>query len=213
MALRTKNPNRQKTEAIESIKNDVKASSSFIFTEYRGLKVEQITELRKKLRDNACTYKVVRNNFARIAFEDADIKDVDSWLTGPTALAMIAEDANLAAKTLFEYAKDAPALVIKGAVVDGEIYDAKQIEAFSKLPGKKDLIAMFMSTVNATTSKFVRTLQAIVDKGGPECGHQGGVQAGTPAEAKAEAPASEEKAADTPAEQPAESAPEAAPEA
>nr|WP_314779508.1 50S ribosomal protein L10 [uncultured Treponema sp.] len=209
MALRTKNPNRQKTEAIESIKNDVKASSSFIFTEYRGLKVEQITELRKKLRENACTYKVVRNNFARIAFEDADIKDVDSWLTGPTALAMIAEDANLAAKTLFEYAKDAPALVIKGAVVDGEIYDAKQIEAFSKLPGKKDLIAMFMSTVNATTSKFVRTLQAIVDKGGP----QGGAQAAAPAEAKAEAPASEEKAADTPAEQPAESAPEAAPEA
>lgn len=209
MALRTKNPNRQKTEAIESIKNDVKASSAFIFTEYRGLKVEQITELRKKLRENACTYKVVRNNFARIAFEDADIKDVDSWLTGPTALAMIEEDANLAAKTLFEYAKDAPALVIKGAVVDGEIYDAKQIEAFSKLPGKKDLIAMFMSTVNATTSKFVRTLQAIVDKGGPE----GGAQAGAPAEAKAEAPASEEKAADTPAEQPAESAPEAAPEA
>ena len=209
MALRTKNPNRQKTEAIESIKNDVKASSSFIFTEYRGLKVEQITELRKKLRENACTYKVVRNNFARIAFEDADIKDVDSWLTGPTALAMIAEDANLAAKTLFEYAKDAPALVIKGAVVDGEIYDAKQIEAFSKLPGKKDLIAMFMSTVNATTSKFVRTLQAIVDKGGPE----GGAQGAAPAEAKAEAPASEEKAADTPTEQPAESAPEAAPEA
>lgn len=209
MALRTKNPNRQKTEAIESIKNDVKASSSFIFTEYRGLKVEQITELRKKLRENACTYKVVRNNFARIAFEDADIKDVDSWLTGPTALAMIAEDANLAAKTLFEYAKDAPALVIKGAVVDGEIYDAKQIEAFSKLPGKKDLIAMFMSTVNATTSKFVRTLQAIVDKGGP----QGGAQGAAPAEAKAEASASEEKAADTPAEQPAESAPEAAPEA
>lgn len=205
MALRTKNPNRQKTEAIESIKNDVKASSAFIFTEYRGLKVEQITELRKKLRENACTYKVVRNNFARIAFEDADIKDVDSWLTGPTALAMIEEDANLAAKTLFEYAKDAPALVIKGAVVDGEIYDAKQIEAFSKLPGKKDLIAMFMSTVNATTSKFVRTLQAIVDKGGPE----GGAQGAAPTEAKAEAPASEEKAA----EQPAESAPEAAPEA
>ncbi|MGI0518188.1 50S ribosomal protein L10 [Treponema denticola] len=205
MALRTKNPNRQKTEAIESIKNDVKASSAFIFTEYRGLKVEQITELRKKLRENACTYKVVRNNFARIAFEDADIKDVDSWLTGPTALAMISEDANLAAKTLFEYAKDAPALVIKGAVVDGEIYDAKQIEAFSKLPGKKDLIAMFMSTVNATTSKFVRTLQAIVDKGG--------AQGAAPAEAKAEAPASEEKAADTPAEQPAEPAPEAAPEA
>ncbi len=166
MALKTKNPNRQKVEAIESITNDVKSASSFIFTEYRGLKVQQITELRNKLRENACTFKVVRNNFARIAFETADIKDVDSWLTGPTALAIISEDANVAAKTLFEYAKEAPALVIKGAVVDGEIYDAAKIEAFSKLPGKKDLIAMFMSTVNATTSKFVRTLQAVVDKGG-----------------------------------------------
>ncbi len=165
MALKTKNPNSQKIEAIENIKNDVKNASSFIFTEYRGLKVSQITELRKKLRENDCTFKVVRNNFARIAFEDANIKDVGGWLIGPTALAMVGEDANVAAKTLFEYAKEAPALVIKGAVVDGEIYDAKKIEAFSKLPGKKDLIAMFMSTVNATTSKFVRTLQAIVDKG------------------------------------------------
>ena len=165
MALKTKNPNRQKIAAIESIKNDVKAASSFIFTEYRGLKVSQLTELRKKLGENDCTFKIVRNNFARIAFQDADIKDVDVWLTGPTALALVGEDANIAAKTLFEYAKGAPALVIKGAVVDGELYDAAKIEAFSKLPGKKDLIAMFMSTVNATTSKFVRTLQAIVDKG------------------------------------------------
>lgn len=165
MALRTKNQNSQKTVAIDNIKNDVKASSSFIFTEYRGLKVSQITELRRKLRENNCSYKVVRNNFARIAFDAENIKDVDEWLTGPTALAFVAEDANIAAKTLFEYAKEAPALVIKGAVVDGEIYDAAKIEAFSKLPGKKDLIAMFMSTVNATTSKFVRTLQAVVDKG------------------------------------------------
>lgn len=166
MALRTKNPNRLKTEAIESIKTDVKASSSFIFTEYRGLTVQQITELRSKLRENACSYKVVRNNFARIAFESENVKAEDAWLTGPTALAFVSEDANIAAKTLFDYAKEVPALIIKGAVVEGEVYDAAKIEAFSKLPGKKDLIAMFMSTVNATTSKFVRTLQAIADKGG-----------------------------------------------
>ncbi len=166
MALRTKHPKQEKIDAIESIKNGVKASSSFIFTEYRGLTVAQISELRRKLSESKCSYKVVRNNFAKIAFKDSDINEVDDWLKGPTALAMIEEDANVAAKTLFEYAKDAPALVVKGAIVDGEIYDAAKIEAFSKLPGKKDLIAMFMSTVNATTSKFVRTLQAIVDKGG-----------------------------------------------
>ncbi len=203
MALRTKHPKQEKIDAIESIKNDVKASSSFIFTEYRGLTVAQITELRRKLSENNCSYKVVRNNFARIAFKDSDINEVDEWLKGPTALAMVEEDANIAAKTLFEYAKDAPALVIKGAIVDGEFYDAAKIEAFSKLPGKKDLIAMFMSTVNATTSKFVRTLQAIVDKG-----DTGEAPAKADAEAPAEPaePAKEEVKTDEPAK-------EAAPEA
>ena len=163
MALRAHKPQPSKTAAIENITNDLKASTSFIFTEYRGLSVEQITQLRAKLRENNCTYKVVRNNFARIAFDSMHL-DAKDYLVGPTAVAMAGEDANAAAKTLFEFAKDTPALVIKGAVVDGEFYDAAKIEAFSKLPGKKELIAMFMSTVNATTAKFVRTLQAIVDK-------------------------------------------------
>ncbi|PIE97841.1 MAG: 50S ribosomal protein L10 [Treponema sp.] len=165
MALKTKNPKAVKMKAIESITTDLKEASSFIFTEYRGLTVKQITELRNKLKADNCTYKVVRNNFAKIAFENLDIKDVGDYLVGPVALAYVNEDANAAAKTLFEYAKTAPALVIKCAIVDGEFYDAKKIEDFSKLPGKNQLIAMFMSTVNATTSKFVRTLQAIVDKG------------------------------------------------
>lgn len=163
MALRAHKPQPAKVAAIESITKELKESSSFIFTEYRGLSVEQITQLRTKLRENNCTYKVVRNNFARIAFDSMQL-DVKDYLVGPTAVAMMNEDANAAAKTLFEFAKDAPALIVKGAVVDGEFYDAAKIEAYSKLPGKNDLIAMFMSTVNATTAKFVRTLQAIVDK-------------------------------------------------
>lgn len=167
MALRAHKPQPAKTAAIEQIADEVKAASSFIFTEYRGLSVEQITQLRAKLRENNCTYKVVRNNFARIAFDSVNL-DVKDYLVGPTAVAMMGDDANIVAKTLFEFAKDVPALVVKGAVVDGELYDAAKIEAFSKLPGKKDLIAMFMSTVNATTAKFVRTLQAIVDKGASE---------------------------------------------
>ena len=177
MALRAHKPQPAKTAAIENITNELKAASSFIFTEYRGLSVEQITQLRAKLRENNCTYKVVRNNFARIAFDSVNL-DVKDYLVGPTAVAMMSEDANAAAKTLFEFAKETPALVVKGAVVDGEFYDAAKIEAFSKLPGKKELIAMFMSTVNATTAKFVRTLQAIVDK-------EGGASDAAPASAEA----------------------------
>lgn len=164
MALRAHKPQPAKTAAIASITKELQDASSFIFTEYRGLSVEQITQLREKLRENNCTYKVVRNNFARIAFDSLQL-DVKDYLVGPTAVALVGEDANGAAKTLFDFAKDAPALVVKGAVVDGDFYDAAKIEAFSKLPGKKELIAMFMSTVNATTAKFVRTVQAIIDKG------------------------------------------------
>lgn len=169
MALRTKNPKTEKNVAINAIETDVKAASSLIFTEYRGLTVAQVSELRKKLREHNCSYKVVRNNFARIAFDNAEVKEVADYLVGPTALAYVnGGEANSAAKVLFDFAQEAPALIVKGAVVEGEFYDKAKIEAFSKLPGKKELISMFMSAVNATTSKFVRTLQAIADKGPAE---------------------------------------------
>ena len=169
MALRTRNPKTLKSDMINAIETRAKASSSLIFTEYRGMTVAQISELRKKLKEFNSTYKVIRNNFARIAFANADIAGVDSYLIGPTAVVYVeGDEPNSAAKVLFDFKEEAPSLVVKGAVIEGELYDASKIEAFSKLPGKKQLISMFMSTLNATTSKFVRTLQAIVDKKGSE---------------------------------------------
>ena len=166
MALRTKQPKSFKKDAISYIESKVKESKSLIFTEYRGMTVGQISELRKKLKEFDSSYAVVRNNFARIAFENAKISNVESYFVGPTAIVYVTGDeANSAAKALFDFMQDVAALVVKGAVVEGELYDVKKIEAYSKLPGKKQLISMFMSTLNATTSKFVRTLQAIVDKG------------------------------------------------
>ncbi|MGP1415573.1 MAG: 50S ribosomal protein L10 [Treponema sp.] len=170
MALRTKNPKTLKSDMISAIETKAKASSSLIFTEYRGMTVAQISDLRKKLKESNSTYKVVRNNFARIAFANANIAEgIDSYLVGPTAVVYVeGDETNAAAKVLFDFMEEVPALVVKGAVVEGELYDAAKIEAFSKLPGKKQLISMFMSTLNATTSKFVRTLQAIVDSKGSE---------------------------------------------
>ncbi len=165
MALRTKNPKKLKSEGIALIEAKAKESSSLIFTEYRGMTVGQISELRKKLKDFDSSYTVIRNNFARIAFENAKVEGVSPYLVGPTAIVCVkGDEVNSAAKVLFEFMEDVPALVVKGAVVDGEVYDAKKIEAYSKLPGKKQLISMFMSTLNATTSKFVRTVKAIADK-------------------------------------------------
>jgi large subunit ribosomal protein L10 len=74
------------------------------------------------------------------------------------------EDTNEVAKILYDFAKEAPALEIKGGLIDNENYDAAKLEAFSKLPGKKQLIAMIMSTINAPVQKVAATLQAYVDK-------------------------------------------------
>jgi large subunit ribosomal protein L10 len=90
--------------------------------------------------------------------------DVASYLTGPTAVALAGEESGAAAKILFDFSKEVPALVIKGALIGGEVYDSKKIEAYSRLPGKKELISMLMSAMLGNTSKLARTLQAVADK-------------------------------------------------
>lgn len=164
MAIKAKQLQPAKTQAIEETKEVFKNYSDFIFANYRGLTVEQITDLRKQLRGKNCEFKVVKNNFARVAFEEMKIDNVADYLAGPTAIAMVKEDSNEVAKVLFEFAKDVPALEVKGGLVGNEIYDQKKIEAYSKLPGKKQLIAMIASAINAPVQKLAATLQAYVDK-------------------------------------------------
>ena len=170
MAIRAKQLQSAKTAAVADVKGCFEAAKDFVFTEYRGLTVAQITDLRAKLKDNQCAYRVVKNNFARIALDEMDKPGLGDYFIGPTAVALYSGDgdANGAVKVLFDFAKEAPALVIKGGYIGGEVYDAGKLEAYSKLPGKKELIAMLMSAMQATTSKLARTLQAVADKKGEE---------------------------------------------
>ena len=115
MAVRAKKIQPAKTQAIEEAKKTFADYSDFIFADYRGLTVEQITALRDKLREKNAVLKVVKNNFARIAFEDMKVENVADYLKGPTVVAMAKEDSNEVAKVLFDFAKDAPALAVKGA--------------------------------------------------------------------------------------------------
>lgn len=181
MAILAKKLQPAKTAAIEETKKVFADYNDFIFTEYRGLTVEQISALRDKLREHEAPMKVVKNNFARVAFEEMKIDNVSDYLTGPTAVVMAKEDSNEAAKVLYDFAKDAPALVIKGGYIGNEIYDQAKMEAYSKVPGKKQLIAMLMSAINGPVQKLAATLQAYVDKKSQE----GGVAASAE-EAKAE---------------------------
>ena len=168
--------NDTKKDAVADLKSRFDGISSFIFADYRGLTVAQITEIRDKLRASDTEFKVVKNRFAKIAMKDLGVADVDDFLKGPTAVAAVPGESNEVAKALFEFAKGMP-LQVKGAVINGELFDAAKIEAFSKLPGRTQLIAMLMGLMKAPVQKLAATLQAIVDKDG---------EAAKPEEAKAE---------------------------
>lgn len=164
---------QSKVEAVEALKQEFSQVEDYIFTNYRGLTVEQITQLRRKLYEEDASYKVVKNRYAKIALKELEQPQVDDQLTGPTAVVLPKGDSGTIAKILVEFAKDAP-MEIKGGIVGNSVFTAKQIEEFSKLPGREDLLASLMGTMrapvqnvvyvlNAVPTKLVRTLQAIAD--------------------------------------------------
>jgi len=176
MAIVAKKMQDVKVAAISETKEAFSASQDFIFTDYRGLTVEQITNLRKQLKGKGADYKVIKNNFARIAFEQLSAPEgVASYLKGPTAIAIAPKDANEVAKILFDFVREAPVLQVKGGLVGKDVYTRQQMEAFSKLPSKLELISMLMSVMNGPArnlaaalndvpSRLVRTVKAVADK-------------------------------------------------
>ncbi len=174
MAEHTTKVQQHKVDALEAIKAKLGENTDFIFTDYRGLTVEQITDLRGKLREKSAEYRVMKNRYAKLAFEQLEMGDVSQFLVGPTAIALLKDDSPAIAKILVDYAKDAP-IDVKGSWIDGQLFTAAQTEALSSLPGREQLLAMLMSAMNAplqnfvfalngVTTKLVRTVQAIADK-------------------------------------------------
>jgi len=177
MAIIAKKIQENKVKAIGELKESLSAAPDFIFTDYRGLTVEQITNLRKQLRAKDTAYTVVKNNFARIAFQQMETPDVSSYLVGPTAVAITPRDPNEVAKIFYDFLKEVPALKVKGALIGGTVYNPAQTEAFSKLPGRLELISMLMSVMNGPArnlaaalndvpARLVRTIKAVADKKG-----------------------------------------------
>jgi large subunit ribosomal protein L10 len=177
MAIVAKKQQEYKVTAIDALKKAFgpESASDFIFADYRGLTVEQITNLRRHLKSKEAVFKVVKNNFARIAFEDLKAPDVSGYFVGPTAVAIVPKDPNEVAKILIDFTREAPALKVKGGLLGASVYDAAQVEAFSKLPGRLELISMLMSVMNGPArnlaaalndipSRLVRTVKAIADK-------------------------------------------------
>jgi large subunit ribosomal protein L10 len=179
-----------KADAIADLKNRIGASKDFIFAEYRGLTVEQISALRKQLREKNAEFHVVKNNFARIAFDELGYpKEVAPVLVGPVGVAFATRDPNEVAKILVDFAKEVPALKVKAGLVDKGFMGEADVAAFSKLPGRNQLISMFMSALNSPVQKLAYTLVALKEKREKEGGASPAGEA--PAQAAEAAPAAE----------------------
>lgn len=166
----------EKKASVQYLKDSFTGVNDFIFTDYRGLTVAQITTLRTKLRELGADYHVIKNRYAKIAFKEMDISVLGEFLLGPTAVALAREESGTVAKELFGFVKDS-SLSIKGALVDGKLLNPGEVEAFSKLPTRAELIAKLMGTMNAPLqnltyaldaigTKLVRALQAVADQKG-----------------------------------------------
>lgn len=152
-----------KVDAVGQLERQFASVENYFITDYRGLSVEQITEIRGKLRALDAEMHVVKNNFAKKAFELVDVNGLEDYLVGPTAIALVKGEAGPVAKALFEAAKDT-SLEVKAGYVAGEVMDEAATKVFSTLPTRDEAIQMLMYAMNGVTSKLVRTIQAVADQ-------------------------------------------------
>ncbi len=202
-----------KKPIVEEIAASVQGAQSVVLVDYRGLTVEQDTELRKQLREAGITYKVYKNTMMNFAFKGTDFESLTPYLAGPSAVAISTEDATAPARILCKFAKTANALEVKGGVVEGVAYDAKGIEDISKIPSREELLSKLLGSIQSPITNFARVMKQLAEKGGAsECAAEAAPAEEAPA---AEAPAEETPAAEAApaAEAPAEAAAEAPAEA
>ena len=148
-----------KAAAVAEIVDSFNDSSGAVLTEYRGLTVKQLQELRRSLGANA-NYAVVKNTLAKLAAKDAGIDGFDDLLTGPTAIAFIKGDVVEAAKGLRDFAKANPTLVIKGGVLDGKPLDANEVAKLADLESREVLMGKLAGAMLASLSQAVYLLNA-----------------------------------------------------
>jgi large subunit ribosomal protein L10 len=148
-----------KVAAVADIVDSFNESVGAVLTEYRGLTVKEMQDLRRALGDNA-DYAVVKNTLAKLAANEVGISGFDDLLTGPTAIAFVTGDLVEAAKGLRDFAKTNPSLVIKGGYLDGSIMDAKEIAKLADLESREVLLGKLAGAMLASLSQAVYLLNA-----------------------------------------------------
>lgn len=197
-----------KVEAVAELAESLRTSNATVLTEYRGLTVAQMKELRRELSGNA-TYSVVKNTLTKIAAKDAGVEGLEDLLVGPSALAFVSGDPVETAKGLRTFAKNNPALVIKGGVMDGKVLTAAEVSKLADLESREVLLAKMAGAMKASmsgaaslfvaplaqTARLVEALRAKVEEGQPQEA-AAAVAASDASDSPAEAVAAEENTAE-----------------
>jgi large subunit ribosomal protein L10 len=154
-----------KLEAKQKITEDLHErfakSVIIVLTDYKGLDVTSINDLRRKLRESNIEYQVVKNTLLSRAVEDTEVAVLKDYFKGPSAVAISYDDPVAPAKVLTQFAKDNKELEIKVGVLNGQVLDAEAIQALATLPSREVLLAQFLSALNAVPTSFVQVLAEI----------------------------------------------------
>lgn len=151
----------EKEAVVSEIKAKMSAADAVIITEYRGITVASLATLRRSLREGGAEYRVYKNTLARFAARDAGIAGLEDLLVGPTALTFVSGDVAATAKTLKEFSKTNPLLVLRGGVVADKAVTAKDIEALADLPPREIMLAQLAGMLQAPLVKTAGLLQAL----------------------------------------------------
>ena len=184
-----------KQPVVQEISDKIKDAQALVLVDHRGLTVAQDTELRKKLREEGVSYKVYKNTMMNFAFKGTDYEQLADLLNGPSAMAVSTTDPAAPARVLYEFAKKAKALEIKGGVIEGKFYDAQAMTEIATIPSREVLLSRLLGSMQSPVTNFARVIKQIAEKDGEAAPAE---EAAAPAEALAEAPAAE-AAAEAPA--------------
>ena len=153
----------EKKEVVAEVSERLTKAQAVVLAEYRGLPVEQITVLRSQARASGVWLRVLKNSLARRAVKGTPFEKLSDQMVGPLAYG-ISDDPVAAAKVLHAYAKGNDKLVIKGGAMPGYLMTAKEVGNLATMPGREQLLAMLMGTMQAPIAKFVQTLNEVPSK-------------------------------------------------
>ena len=153
-----------KKPIVDEIIENLKDAKSAVIADYRGLTVEQDTQLRKQMREAGVVYKVYKNTMIKRAIEGTEFEALTPDLEGPTAIAISKDDATAPARILFNFAKKAEALELKSGVVEGTFYDNKAISVIATSPSREELLSKLLGSIQSPVTNFARVIKQIAEK-------------------------------------------------